>query len=131
MRKWVAATALLIAVFFAVQTVMSGETKKISFDTLKDCMMCMKKNRDDAKKALDERDYSELAGKAKMLGDCAVYAKKKFCTSMDFAMGCDMQKKSADDLLKAAKAEDYDDAQKALDMIMKNCMKCHKMCKGD
>ncbi|NOZ20143.1 MAG: hypothetical protein GXP25_03540 [Planctomycetes bacterium] len=104
-----------------------GQEKK--FESIKDCMMCLKMNRGKAMKAMDAGDMEKVAAAAGMMKKATMCMNKNFCMGKDFAACGKSFCEAVEKMEKAARDGDMAAAKAAMMTAKKGCMDCHKKCK--
>ncbi|MEW6359561.1 MAG: hypothetical protein AB1696_24705 [Planctomycetota bacterium] len=118
---------LIVMVLAVIGAVTVAQEKK--FESLKDCMMCLKMNRDKAGKAMEDGDMEAVAAAAGAMKDATMCMNKDFCTGDDFANCGKSFCEAIEKLEKAAKDGDKAAAEEAMASAKKGCMGCHEKCK--
>lgn len=116
----------VLAIVVAVAIAQEGEKK---LESLGDCMMCLKANRDKAGEAMDAGEMEKVAAAAEAMKKATMCMNKNFCTGEDFAACGKSFCEAVEKLEKAAKDGDKDAAKEAMDAAKKGCMGCHEKCK--
>lgn len=120
---------ILLACVLAIFGAVSIAQEEPKFESLKDCMMCLKMNRDKAAEAMEAGDMQKVAEAAGMMKKAAMCMNEKFCKGEDFAACGKAFCEAVEKLEKAAKDGDKNAAMEAMDAAKKGCMGCHEKCR--
>ena len=126
MVRKLALIVTLLALFCPAVLMAQDEPK---FESLKDCMMCIKMNKEKAAQAMEAGDMKKVAEAAGMMKKATMCMNEKFCKGEDFATCGKSFCEAVEKLETAAKAEDKQAAMMAMETASKGCMGCHEKCR--
>ena len=120
---------VLIVIVLAVAGTMAWAQDEPKFDSLKDCMMCIKMNKEKAAQAMEAGDMNKVADAAGMMKKATMCMSKNFSKGEEFDKFCHPFCEAVETLEKAAKDGDKQAAMMAMDTAKKGCMGCHEKCR--
>ena len=126
MVRKLALIVTLLALFCPAVLMAQDEPK---FDSLKDCMMCIKMNKEKAAQAMEAGDMTKVAEAAGMMKKATMCMSKNYSKGEDFDACCKMFCEAVENLEKAAKEGNKQAAMEAMDTAKKGCMGCHEKCR--
>jgi len=126
MVRKLALIVTLLALFCPAVLMAQDEPK---FESLKDCMMCIKMNKEKAAQAMEAGDLQKVADAAGMMKKATMCMSKNFSKGEDFDKCCQPFCEAVEKLEKAAKDGDKQAAMMAMETASKGCMGCHEKCR--